>query len=228
MDLYPAIRPYREFQLQVSDLHSLHVEECGNPRGKPVVFLHGGPGGGIQPLYRQYFDPDRWRIILFDQRGCGRSTPFAELTGNTTWDLVSDIETIRRALNIEKWVVFGGSWGSTLALAYAETHPESCVALILRGIFMLRQKELLWFYQEGASFIFPDAWEHYLKPIPPEERGDLLHAYYRRLTSDNRATRLEAARAWSIWEGSTSKLYPDDSIIESFGQDRFAEAFARI
>ena len=228
MDLFPPIQPYRQFQLPVSDLHTLYVEECGNPNGKPVVFLHGGPGGGAQPIYRQYFNPERWRIILFDQRGCGRSTPFAELDQNTTWDLVADIEKIRDELGIDKWVVFGGSWGSTLSLAYAETHPEVCVALILRGIFMLRRKELRWFYQEGASYIFPDAWEHYLKPIPTQERGDLLNAYYRRLTSQDKAVRLEAARAWSVWEGSTSKLYPDQSIIEGFGQDRFAEAFARI
>lgn len=228
MELFPPIEPYNEFYLKVSELHTIHVEECGNPQGKPVVFLHGGPGGGIDPIYRQYFNPEKWRIVLFDQRGCGKSTPFAELRENTTWDLVSDIEQIRMRLNIDRWVVFGGSWGSTLALAYAETHPERVKGLILRGIFLLRRKELLWFYQEGANWIFPDAWEHYLKPIPPEERGDLMQAFYKRLTSDDPKVRLEAAKAWSIWEGSTSKLFPDPALIEKFGSDEFSLAFARI
>jgi proline iminopeptidase len=190
--------------------------------------LHGGPGGGITPMYRQYFDPNKWRIVIFAQRGCGQSKPYAELRENTTWDLVSDIEKIREHLGIQKWVVFGGSWGSTLALAYSQTHPSSCKGLILRGIFMLRPKELHWFYQEGASYIFPDAWEEYLKPIPPEERHDLLSAYYQRLTSEDKNIRLEAARAWSVWEGSTSKLFPSENTIQRFGEDDFAEAFARI
>lgn len=228
MELFPPIEPYNEFYMKVSELHTIHVEECGNPQGKPVVFLHGGPGGGIDPLYRQYFNPEKWRVVLFDQRGCGKSTPFAELRENTTWDLVSDIEQIRMHLGIEQWVVFGGSWGSTLALAYAETHPQRVRGLILRGIFLLRRKELLWFYQEGANWIFPDAWEHYLKPIPPEERGDLMQAYYKRLTSEDPQVRLEAAKAWSIWEGSTSKLFPDPGLIEKFGSDEFSLAFARI
>ncbi|NEN88501.1 MAG: prolyl aminopeptidase [Okeania sp. SIO3H1] len=227
-ELYPPIQPYKVGNLKVSDLHTIYYEECGNPQGKPVVFLHGGPGGGIMPLYRQYFDPKKWRIILFDQRGCGRSTPHAELSQNTTWNLVSDIEKLRVHLSIEKWVVFGGSWGSTLALAYSQTHPENCIGLILRGIFMVRPKEISWFYQEGASNIFPDAWEEYLKPIPIEERGDLVKAYYQRLTSADEKVRLEAARAWSIWEGSTSKLIPNSNVSQQFGDSYFALAFARI
>jgi proline iminopeptidase len=228
LELYPAIAPYNTGTLQVSTLHTIYFEEAGNPNGKPVIFLHGGPGGGIDPIYRQYFDPQKWRIILFDQRGCGRSTPHAELTENTTWDLVSDIEKLRLHLGVEQWVVFGGSWGSTLSLAYSQTHPESCKGLILRGIFMLRQKELQWFYQEGTSYIFPDAWEDYLKPIPPEERHDLIAAYYRRLTSPDLNVRSTAAKAWSIWEGSTSKLLLDPKLKEKFGDDEFADAFARI
>ncbi|AFZ37139.1 prolyl aminopeptidase [Stanieria cyanosphaera PCC 7437] len=227
-ELYPPIEPYHEGKLQVSELHTIHFEQSGNPNGKPVIFLHGGPGGGITPMYRQYFEPNLWRIIIFDQRGCGQSTPYAELRENTTWDLVSDIEKLREHLGIQQWVVFGGSWGSTLALAYSQTHPKSCLGLILRGIFMLRPQELHWFYQEGASYIFPDAWQEYLKPIRVEERHDLLSAYYRRLTSENLQVRLEAARAWSVWEGSTSKLFPSESTIQRFGEADFAEAFARI
>src|SRR5262249_40513875 len=224
----PARKPYRTGRLRVSPLHTIHFEECGDARGKPVVFLHGGPGGGTNPTQRRYFDPRKWRIVLFDQRGCGKSTPHAELRENTTWDLVEDTEKLRRHLGIDRWVVFGGSWGSTLALAYAETHPDRCKALVLRGIFMLRRSELLWFYQEGASHLFPDAWEKYLTPIPRSERGDLMRAYYKRLTSRNKTTRLEAARAWSIWEGSTSRLLPDEDLIRRSGRARFAEAFARI
>ena len=180
--LYPQIEPFRRSTLPVSSLHTLYYEEAGNPDGKPVVFLHGGPGGGIVPLYRQFFDPEKWRIILFDQRGCGQSTPHAELEGNTTWDLVDDIEKLRSHLNISSWTVFGGSWGSTLALAYAQTHPDYCNGLILRGIFMLRPKEIDWFYQSGASYIFPDAWEGYIAPIPIEERNDIVTAYYKHLS----------------------------------------------
>ncbi|WP_448596565.1 prolyl aminopeptidase [Thermoleptolyngbya sp.] len=227
-ELYPPIDPYNSGTLQVSDLHTIYYEEAGNPQGKPVVFLHGGPGGGITPSYRQFFDPAKWRVVLFDQRGCGRSTPHAELRENTTWDLVSDIERIRTHLGIDRWVVFGGSWGSTLSLAYSQTHPDRCKGLILRGIFMLRRKELLWFYQEGCSYIYPDAWEDYLKPIPPEERHDLISAYYKRLTSDDPAVRLAAARAWSVWEASTSKLLPDTNLKERFAEAEFADAFARI
>jgi proline iminopeptidase len=226
--LYPEIEPFNEFQLQVSDLHTIHIEESGNPEGKPVIFLHGGPGGGIEPIYRQYFNPKKWRIIIFDQRGCGRSTPHAELSENTTWDLVADIEKIREYLNIKKWAVFGGSWGSTLSMSYAIKHPSRCKALILRGIFMLRKKEINWFYQEGASYIYPDAWEYYLAPIPENERGDLVAAYYKRLTSSDDKVRIGAAKAWSIWEASTSKLIQSDDYLHHFGEPAVAEAFARI
>ena len=226
--LYPPIEPYHQGKLPVSDLHTLYYEESGNPSGKTVVVLHGGPGGGSIPLYRRFFDPQRWRIILFDQRGCGRSTPHAELEENTTWDLVADIEKLRLHLSIDQWTVFGGSWGSTLSLAYAQTHPTCCRALVLRGIFMLRWKEIQWFYQSGASYIFPDAWEGYLAPIPESEQGDLVKAYYQRLTSPDQQTRQVAARAWSVWEASTSKLVPDDSLIQRFSTDSFADAFARI
>ncbi|MGQ9837662.1 MAG: prolyl aminopeptidase [Cyanobacteriota bacterium] len=227
-DLYPPIQPYDQGMLAVSPLHTLYYEQCGDPAGKPVVFLHGGPGGGIDPIHRQYFHPQRWRVVLFDQRGCGKSRPYAELRENTTWDLVADIEKLREHLQIERWLVFGGSWGSTLALAYGQTHPQSCLGFILRGIFLLRSFEIRWFYQSGASYFFPEAWEHYLEPIPPEERDDLLSAYYRRLTDPDPEVRLRAARAWSIWEGSTSKLLPSSDFIERFGQGEFAEAFARI
>ncbi|MCU0552601.1 MAG: prolyl aminopeptidase [Leptolyngbya sp. Prado105] len=226
--LYPAIAPYQSGFLPVSDLHTLYYEQSGNPDGKPVVFLHGGPGGGTIPVYRQYFDPAKWRIILFDQRGAGKSTPHAELRENTTWDLVSDIEKLRSHLGIDRWVVFGGSWGSTLSLAYSQTHRDRCVGLILRGIFLLRRKEILWFYQEGTSWLFPDAWEKYLEPIPPEERDDMVSAYYRRLTSEDAETRSRAAKAWSVWEGSTSRLIVDPSLQSKFANDEFADAFARI
>jgi len=226
--MYPSIEPYRSGFLKVSELHTIHFEECGNPEGKPVVFLHGGPGGGIIPNYRRYFNPAKWRIILFDQRGCGKSSPFAELKENSTWDLVSDIEKLRTHLEIKNWAVFGGSWGSTLALSYAITHPEKCLELFLRGIFLLRKKEIDWFYQDGCSKIFPDFWEGYVKPIPKEEQSDFVSAYYRRLTSPDLKIRKEAARAWSIWEGSTSKLIPDPDAAKKFGDDEFADAFARI
>ena len=227
-DFYPPIEPFAAGRLKVSDLHEIYYEQCGNPDGTPVVFLHGGPGGGCPPFYRQYFDPDRWCVTLFDQRGCGRSTPHAELRENTTWNLIEDIEKLRAIAGVDRWAVFGGSWGSTLALSYAILHPERCTALMLRGIFMLRRLELEWFYQEGASRIFPDFWEDYLAVIPEAERGDLMAAYYERLTSDDPQVRIEAARAWAIWEGATSKLIPDVRSRQSFGRDRFAEAFARI
>ena len=186
---YPEIEPYRTGMLRVSDLHEIYYEESGNPKGKPVVFVHGGPGGGTEPRQRRFFDPAAYRIVLFDQRGCGKSTPHAELRENTTWDLVADMERVREHLGIGRWQVFGGSWGSTLALAYAEKHPERVTELVLRGIFLLRKQEIDWFYQRGADAIFPDAWEEYLAPIPAEERGDLLRAYHSRLTSDDPAVR---------------------------------------
>ncbi len=226
--LYPPIEPYRTGMLRVSDVHEIYFEESGNPQGKPVVFVHGGPGGGTDPKQRRFFDPAAYRIVLFDQRGCGKSKPHASLEANTTWDLVADMERIREHLGIDRWQVFGGSWGSTLALAYAETFPQRVTELVLRGIFMLRKQEIDWFYQRGASAIYPDAWEGYLAPIPEAERGDLLHAYHRRLTSDDGQVRQEAARAWSVWEGSTSRLIPDPDLISRNGEDEFAIAFARI
>lgn len=226
--LYEPIEPYDSGMMAVSPVHTIYYEQCGNPDGKPVVFLHGGPGGGLVSLYRRFFDPMAYRIVLFEQRGSGRSTPHANLEDNTTWHLVEDIETLREHLSIESWQVFGGSWGSTLALAYAQTHPDRVRELVLRGIFLCRPKEIRWFYQEGASAIYPDVWEEYVRNIPEEERSDFLGAYHRRLTSENETVRLEAARAWSIWEGSTSKLFPDAALIEDFGDPQFAIAFARI
>jgi proline iminopeptidase len=226
--LYPPIEPYRTGRLRVSDIHELYFEESGNPNGKPVVFLHGGPGSGTEGKQRRFFDPARYRIVLFDQRGCGRSTPFASLEQNTTWELVADLEKLREHLGISQWQVFGGSWGSTLALAYAQTHPDRVSELVLRGIFLLRKWEIDWFYQEGASRIFADAWEDYVKPIPPGERDNLLRAYQRRLTSDDPKVRQEAATAWSLWEGRTSALRPNPDLIAKFGADEFALSLARI
>ena len=226
--LYPEIEPYASGMLDVGDGHQVYWEKAGNPEGKPAVFLHGGPGGGINPKHRRLFDPARYNIMLFDQRGCGRSTPHAELEANTTWHLVADIERLRALMGVERWLVFGGSWGSTLALAYAETHPERVSELVLRGIFTLRRLELNWYYQRGASLVFPDKWERFLAPIPPEERGDLIAAYRKRLTAADPAVRMEAARAWSLWEGETITLLPDPDMSVSFAKDEFAVAFARI
>ncbi len=226
--LYPAVEPFDSGYLPVSGLHEMYYEQCGNPRGKPAVFLHGGPGGGGDVAPRRFFDPARYRIILLDQRGCGRSRPHAELRENTTWDLVADIEALRMQLNIERWLVFGGSWGSTLSLLYAEAHPERVTELVLRGIFLIRPAEIAWFYQQGASELYPDAWEHYLTFIPEDERDDLLHAYHRRLTGPDRQVALEAARRWSVWEGTTSHLLASASTVERFGAEHFALAFARI
>ncbi len=227
-DFYPPIEPFNTGSLAVDDLHTLYFEEAGNPKGKPIVFVHGGPGGGIDADYRRFFDPKLWRVVLFDQRGCGKSTPFSELKNNTTWHSVADMEKLRSHLGIDRWSVFGGSWGSTLALAYAIKHPEKVRELVLRGIFLLRESEIRWFYQEGASHLFPDAWEKYLAPIPPAERGDLVQAFHKRLTSPDAQVRAEAAKAWSVWEGSTSKLHLDPDFIARFGGDAFADAFARI
>ena len=228
LSLYPPIEPFSTGSLKVSDLHQIYYEVSGNPNGVPAVVCHGGPGGGSTPSMRRYFDPTKYKIVVFDQRGCGKSTPHAELRENTTWDLVGDIEKLREHLNIDRWLVFGGSWGSTLSLAYAEAHPERVLALILRGIFTIRREEIAWFYQEGASWLFPDAWEDYVKPIPQAERGDFVSAYYKRLTGDDKTAQLAAAKAWSVWEGTTVSLLPSPERVESFGGDAFAIAFARI
>lgn len=225
---YPAIKPYVTHSLTVDALHTLYVEECGNPDGLPVVFLHGGPGAGCEPWHRRFFDPEVYRVVLFDQRGCGRSTPHAELRDNTTPHLVADIERIRAHLGIERWAVFGGSWGSTLALVYAETHPERVLGLILRGIFLCRPAEIRWFYQEGASWLFPDYWEEYLRPIPAEERDDLVVAYHRRLTGEDEIARIAAAKAWSRWEGKTSNLLPRKEVVDHFSEPYTALSLARI
>jgi proline iminopeptidase len=226
--LYPPIEPYHSGFLDVGNGHKLYYEQCGNPKGKPVVFLHGGPGSCCNQNMRRFWNPDIYRIVLFDQRGGGRSTPHASIDNNTTWDLVNDIEILRSALGIRMWQVFGGSWGSTLALAYSQTFPERVTELVLRGVFMLRKKEVAWFYQHGASEFFPDRWQHYLKPIPKNERGDLLQAYYKRLTSDDETTRMAAAQAWSIWEGTTSTLLPNTEIAADFSVDHKALSLARI
>ena len=226
--LYPENEPFASGWLRTEGPHQVYYEECGTPGGKPCVILHGGPGGAINPTMRRFFDPARWRMALFDQRGCGRSRPNAMLEGNTTWTLVEDIERLRERLGVERWTVFGGSWGSTLALAYAVTHPERVEALILRGVFLLTRKELAWFYQQGASMLFPDAWERFIAPIPEAERGDLLQAYYRRLTSPDRAVQAEAAAAWSRWEGDTISIRGPEARPAKFNEADFAVAFARI
>jgi proline iminopeptidase len=226
--LYPPLEPFKRGFLDVGSGHSVYYEESGNPAGKPAVFLHGGPGGGGDVNARRFFDPGRYRIVVFDQRGAGRSRPLAGLSDNTTWDLIRDIEQLRAALGISEWLVFGGSWGSTLALAYAQRHPEAVSELVLRGIFLLREAELQWFYQSGASAFFPEYWADFLAPIPEAERGDLLAAYHRRLNADDRAEQLRAARAWSIWEGATSALVPNRDLREQFANPDFALPLARI
>ena len=226
--LYPDIEPFDSGILRVDDRHSLYYEQSGNPAGKPVVLLHGGPGAGCSPKMRRFHDPLKYRIVMFDQRGAGRSTPHADLVDNTTWHLVADIEKLRERLGVDHWQVFGGSWGSTLALAYAQAHPQRVTELVLRGIFMLRRWELEWFYQEGASRLVPEAWEQYVSAIPVVERHDLISAFHRRLTSDDSETRLAAARAWSTWEGATSFLHVDPDFVAGHEDASFALAFARI
>ncbi|WP_349359846.1 prolyl aminopeptidase [Stappia sp.] len=226
--LYPVLAPFDAGLLPVSDLHTLHYEQCGNPDGVPVVMLHGGPGGGTTPIMRRFHDPSVYRIVLFDQRGCGRSTPHAELRDNTTWDLVADIERLRTHLGIARWQVFGGSWGSTLALAYAQTHPDRVTALVLRGIFLMRRAELAWFYQEGASWLYPDLFAPYRDFIPEDERGDLIAAYHRRLTCPDEAIQVSAAQRWALWEGATLSVLRDPEREAAFHDPRYAHAFARI
>jgi proline iminopeptidase len=226
--LYPPVAPYNSGFMPVSAGHELYYEECGNPDGKPAVFLHGGPGAGSNAAVRRFFDPARYRIVVFDQRGSGRSKPHASLEENTTAHLVADLEQLRALLGIERWQVFGGSWGSTLALSYAQAHPEVVSELVLRGIFLLRPQELRWFYQEGASHLFPDYWQDYIAPIPAAERGDLIAAHYKRLTGADEAAKLASARAWSVWEGVTSNLLISEAAVGRFQSDEFALALARI
>ncbi|SEQ84826.1 proline iminopeptidase [Amphritea atlantica] len=226
--LFPDIHPYKQHYLAVDDLHTLYIEESGNAQGIPVLFIHGGPGGGTSSYHRSFFDPEKYRIILFDQRGCGQSTPHAELQDNTTAHLISDIEKIRLHLNVDEWLLFGGSWGSTLSLLYAESFPERVSGMILRGIFLCRKRDIHWFYQEGASAIFPDYWKEYRKVIPEGERTDMLQAYYQRLISDNEIARMSAAKAWSVWEGRCSTLDPNGDIVDHFGDPHIALAMARI
>lgn len=226
--LHDAQKPFVTHHLEVDEIHTLYVEECGNPAGIPIVFLHGGPGAGCAAYHRQYFDPEVYRVVLFDQRGSGKSTPHASLENNTSQHLVADIEFIREHLKIEKWVVFGGSWGSTLGLLYAETHPERVSGLILRGIFLARDRDIQWFYQEGTSRLFPDAWEKYLEPIPEAERHDMVPAYYRQLTGPDQVQQLRAAKAWSVWEGVTATLKSNPSVVDSFADSHAALSIARI
>ena len=226
--LYPDNEPFASGWLPTDQGHEVYYEECGKPDGKPCVILHGGPGGAINPTMRRFFDPARWRMALFDQRGCGKSRPNASLEHNTTWTLIEDIERLRVKLGVEKWCVFGGSWGSTLALAYAITHPERVESLVLRGVFLLTPRELSWFYQHGASMLFPDAWERFCAPIQPEERHDMVAAYHKRLTHPQRRVQAEAAQAWSQWEGDTISIRGPEARPSKFNEVDFAIAFARI
>ncbi len=228
LTLYPEIEPYARHHLAVDDTHELYLEESGNPDGMPVLVVHGGPGGGCEDYHRRFFDAERFRIILMDQRGAGRSTPLAELESNTTAHLVDDMEKVRHFLGIDRWMLFGGSWGSTLSLVYAETYPENVLGLVLRGIFLCRPRDIHWFYQDGASRIFPDYWQDFLEPIPEGERDNLVAAYYRRLTSDNELEQIQAAKAWSIWEGRCATLHPNPKVVEHFGHPHVAIALARI
>ncbi|WP_034796737.1 prolyl aminopeptidase [Hyphomonas beringensis] len=226
--LYPRLESRRSGRLRVSEIHEIYWEESGNPAGIPVIAVHGGPGGGSSPEMRRFFDPGKYRIILFDQRGCGRSTPHSELRENTTWDLIDDMEALREMLGVKQWLVFGGSWGSTLSLAYGVSHPDNTLGLVLRGIFLVSKAEIQWFYQSGASRLFPDAFDRYLAPIPEDERDDLLMAFHRRLTGDDRQTRVEAARAWARWEGETLSIKGPTTTPARFNEDDFVDAFARI
>lgn len=226
--LYPSLKSNKSGFIQVTNIHNIYWEESGNPQGKPVVFVHGGPGGGVSADTRRFFNPKKYRIIQFDQRGCGQSKPHACVEENTTWDLIADMEHIRKMLDVKQWQVFGGSWGSTLALSYAIKHPERVIELVLRGIFLLRKAELQWFYQYGASQIFADAWKSYYEFIPVNERHDLMKAYQKRLFGNDKQQQIMAARHWSVWEGSTCHMIPDNSHIEDSAEDEFALAFARI
>lgn len=228
LNLYPEIQPNARHRLKVAEPHEVYLEESGNPAGIPVLVVHGGPGGGCEEYYRRFFDSERYRIILLDQRGAGRSTPLAELEANTTADLVADMERVRQFLGIEKWLLFGGSWGSTLSLVYAETHPDRVIGLVLRGIFLCRPQDIYWFYQEGASRVFPDYWQEFLAPIPEDERDNLVAAYYKRLTSSNELEQIQAAKAWSVWEGCCSTLHPNPAVVDRFGHPHVAIALARI
>lgn len=228
LTLYPEIEPYARHHLAVDDTHELYLEESGNPDGMPVLVVHGGPGGGCEDYHRRFFDAERFRIILMDQRGAGRSTPLAELEGNTTLHLAGDMEKVRHFLGIDRWLLFGGSWGSTLSLVYAETYPENVLGLVLRGIFLCRPRDIHWFYQDGASRIFPDYWQDFLEPIPEGERDNLVSAYYRRLTSDNELEQIQAAKAWSVWEGRCATLHPNPKVVDHFGHPHVAIALARI
>ncbi|HIQ44379.1 MULTISPECIES: prolyl aminopeptidase [Pseudomonas] len=226
--LYPEIKPYARHELAVEPPHVLYVDESGSADGLPVLFIHGGPGAGCDAASRRYFDPNLYRIVTFDQRGCGRSTPYASLENNTTQALVADIERIREHLGVDKFVLFGGSWGSSLALAYAQAHPQRVHGLILRGIFLCRPQEFHWFYQEGASRLFPDYWEDYIAPIPPQERGDLMGAFYKRLTGSDQIAQMHAAKAWSTWEGRTATLRPNPQVVDRFSEAHRALSIARI
>ena len=228
MSLFPELEPFAQFDLPVDDLHTLYVERCGNPDGRPVVVLHGGPGGGCEDYHRRFFDAERFRIILMDQRGAGRSSPLAELEGNSTDRLIEDMETVRSFLGVDKWLLFGGSWGSTLSLVYAQTHPERVLGLVLRGIFLCRPRDIQWFYQDGASRVFPDYWQDFEAQIPVEERGDMVAAYYKRLTSANELEQIQAAKAWSVWGGRCATLHPNPRVVEHFGHPHVAIALARI
>ena len=228
LNLYPDIEPYARHRLAVDEPHELYLEESGNPDGIPVLVVHGGPGGGCEDYHRRFFDAERFRIILMDQRGAGRSTPLTELEGNSTDTLVQDMETIRQFLGIDRWLLFGGSWGSALSLVYAEAYPERVLGLVLRGIFLCRPRDIQWFYQEGASRVFPDYWQDFLAPIPEDERHDMVTAYYRRLTSANELEQIQAAKAWSIWEGRCATLHPNPKVVEHFGHPHVAIALARI